>query len=102
MPLTMQELTQFADSALQQATEACLERYKANRNPMLAALYDPVPETRAGAAFLLAYMLEEENIITENTLPVLRERIRTEKHVKAKVIMEAMYERIQRRIAGGQ
>lgn len=93
----MTEIIDYMNEALRRAVRLCTEgKYRHNRNPAVAALFDPDPLVRAGAAFLLTELLETQDLMTENTRPSLRLAIKHENDGKVRVIMEAMLERIEK------
>lgn len=90
------ELTgiEWVNQAIQKGVSACKEKYKANRNPMVAALYDPDPLVRAGAAYMIGAIYADRGVSTPNTIPVLKEAIKKEKDIKVRAMMRVTYARL--------
>lgn len=84
-------MTSIIDKAIEATTEG---KYKANRNPAVAALCDPDPEIRAGAAYMLSVIYAQHGVLTPNTLPTLKGCIDREKDTKTRAMMRVAYERI--------
>lgn len=93
---------EWMDRIIDKALDATLGKYKANRNPAVAALCDPDPEIRAGAAYMLSVIYCDRGVLTPNTLPTLKGCIDREKDIKTRAMMRVAYARIteKQRTAG--
>lgn len=81
---------QWVKTAIDKGIEACEGKYRENRNPMAAALFDPDPFVRAGVALMIKVIFEDHGV----TLPVLKLAIDKEQDAKVRAMMRDIYEYI--------